>query len=30
MTKTKVLQANGGKGVTVEVKEDPCGPCGKR
>ena len=30
MTKTKVLQASGGKGVTVEVKEDPCGVYGKR
>ena len=27
MTKTKVLQASGGKGVTVELKEDLCGVC---
>ena len=30
MAKTKVMQASGGKGVTVEAKEDPCGVCGKR
>ena len=30
MTKTKVLQASGRKGVIVEVKEDPCGVYGKR
>ena len=30
IAKTKVMQASGGKGVTVEAKEDPCGVCGKR